>query len=240
MQVNNNGVVNLANSSTTLAANTIIGIQGANLASDASAPSGSTLPSVLGGTCVTLDTTAIPLLLTSAAQINGQIPPATTAAKHTLTVRSIANHTSASSSITVSKYAPAVYVDATTGEAAVYHADGTPVSKSNPAVRDEPLVMYASGLGATTGGTVTAGNPSPSSPLAVTGTVQVYFGNTGYKQSAIIVDWSGLAPGLIGVYELKLRVPGDHMKGDALPVTIKIGSVSSSASVSTQPVISVQ
>jgi uncharacterized protein (TIGR03437 family) len=197
------------------------------------------LPTLLGGSCVTLDNAPIPLLSTAAGQINAQIPPGISAAKHSLVVRSVANHTSASQSLTVSKYAPAVYINSDTGQAAVYHSDGTPVSKSNPANRDEPLIMYASGLGPTTGGTVTAGNPSPSSPLAVTGTAEVHFGAVGYKQSAIIVDWSGLAPGLIGVYQLKLRVPGDHMKGDALPVTVKVGGVSSPTG-SSQPVIAVQ
>ena len=43
----------------------------------------------------------------------------------------------------------------------------------------------------------------------------------------MIVEWSGLAPGLIGVYQLNLRVPGFHMNGDALPVTVRGGGVSS-------------
>jgi uncharacterized protein (TIGR03437 family) len=225
MQITNNGVVNLASSSTALAPNVIVAINGSVLATDATT-SATTLPTILGGSCVTLDNTPLPLLATSSGSIHAQIPPSTTAAKHTLAVRSIDNHASVSTSITVAKYAPAVFVNPDTGLAAVYHADGSPVSTSNPASRDEPLTMYASGLGATTGGTVTAGSPSPSNPLAVTGTVQVYFGPPTYKQSAIIVDWSGLAPGMYGVYLVKLRVPGDHMKGSALPVTIKVGGVS--------------
>jgi uncharacterized protein (TIGR03437 family) len=34
-------------------------------------------------------------------------------------------------------------------------------------------------------------------------------------------------PGLIGVYQLNLRIPGAHINGDALPITLKIGGVSS-------------
>jgi uncharacterized protein (TIGR03437 family) len=74
---------------------------------------------------------------------------------------------------------------------------------------------------------VTAGTPSPSSPLAVTAPVNVYFGNPLIKEAGIIVDWSGLAPGMIGVYQLQVRIPGAHINGNALPVTIKIGGVSS-------------
>ena len=45
----------------------------------------------------------------------------------------------------------------------------------------------------------------------------------------MIVTWSGLVPGMIGLYEIDVTVPGTHLKGDALPVTIKIGGVSSTA-----------
>ena len=236
VQVNPNGIVNVATYTSSLAPNGIAAIFGQNLASDGSA-SGSSLPSTLGGTCVTLDNAAVPLSMTSTGQINFQVPPETSAARHTLVVRGIDRHTaSAQQSITVAKYAPAVYVNPSTGEAAVFHADQTPVSKPDPAQRDEPLTMFATGLGPTTGGKVTAGTASPGDPPALTGTVQVFFGNPGYKEAAIIVDWSGLSPGLIGIYELHLRVPGAHVKGDALPVTLKVGGVTSVSG----PVISVQ
>ena len=71
------------------------------------------------------------------------------------------------SNITVSKYAPAILTD-TALNALVFHEDGRQVNKSHPAKRDEPLVMYAIGLGPTKGGTVIAGKPSPANPLAIT------------------------------------------------------------------------
>jgi uncharacterized protein (TIGR03437 family) len=43
----------------------------------------------------------------------------------------------------------------------------------------------------------------------------------------VIVDWSGLLPGYVGVYQINARVPGFHEKGDSLPVTLRIGGVSS-------------
>jgi uncharacterized protein (TIGR03437 family) len=239
-QVNTNGVVNNANFGSSLAPGSLVTILGQNLASSASAP-GTPLPSVLGGTCVTLDNAPLPLMLTSSGQINAQLPPKTTAAKHTLIVRSIDQKAAAASqSVTVSKYAPAVFVDAQSGQAAIYHEDGSPVTKSNPATRDQKLYLYATGLGATTGGTVTAGMPSPSSPLAVTAAVSVYFGDPSYSQSGIIVNWSGLVPGMIGVYQVNVTVPGTHMKGDALPVTLKIGGVSSPTTGSSAPLVALQ
>jgi uncharacterized protein (TIGR03437 family) len=99
--------------------------------------------------------------------------------------------------------------------------------------------MYAIGLGATHGGTVTAGKPSPTSPLATTDPIELYFGDPSYKQAAIIVDFSGLAPGLVGLYQINLRVPGFHMKGDNLPVTLKIGGIASQSTGPAVPVIAV-
>jgi uncharacterized protein (TIGR03437 family) len=141
-------------------------------------------------------------------------------------VRSIANHeASSSATVAVSEYAPAVFVNA--DGPAIFHQDGTQVDLYNPAHRDEELTIYATGLGPTTGGKVTSGVPAPSDPLAVTAPVQVFFGDPTISDAQEIVDWSGLAPGLIGVYQINCRIPGAHLEGHALPVTLRIGGVSS-------------
>jgi uncharacterized protein (TIGR03437 family) len=235
---NPKGTVNLGSYQTTIAPNSLVSIFGQNLASSAVATS-APLPLILGGTCVTLNNVALPLFMASPGQINAQIPPATTAGTYPLVVRSIANLAeSASQQVTISKYAPAALVDPT-GQLLLYHADGSFVNKNNPANRDEPLVMYAVGLGATTGGKVSAGTPSPTSPLAVSPTAAVYFGDPSWAQAAIIVDFAGLAPGMIGVYQLNLRVPGFHISGDGLLVTITAGGVSSPSTGPVVPTVSV-
>ena len=68
----------------------------------------------------------------------------------------------------------------------------------------------------------------------------MFFGDPTYSQAGIIVDWAGLAPGFVGLYQMNVRVPGNHLKGDALPVTIRVGGVSSSSSGPLVPVVSVQ
>jgi uncharacterized protein (TIGR03437 family) len=232
------GAVNLASYQTQVAPNGWLSIFGQNLAANDEAAS-TPLPLILGGSCVTLNNVPLPVVWTTPGQINAQIPPNLAPGTYPLVVRSIAKQAaSPAQSLTVSKYAPAVFVDST-GQLALFHEDGKYVNKDNPATRDEPLMMYAVGLGATTGGAVTAGMPSPFSPLAVTGGVEVFFGNPAYKQAAIIVDWSGLAPGLIGVYQLNLRIPGFHINGEALPVTLRIGGVNSPSSGPVVPTVAV-
>lgn len=226
-QVAQKGVVNLASYQTTVAPNTLLSIFGKNLASTAQAAT-TPLPTMLGGVCVTLNNTPLPLFSTSDGQVNVQLPPGTATGTQSLVVRSIDNKVAANATnVTISKYAPAPLVDPVSKQIALFHKDGSPVNKDNPANRDEPLVLYALGLGNTKGGTVTAGAGSPSTPLAVTDKVEVFFGDPKIKEAGIIVDWSGLTPGFVGLYQINLRVPGAHINGDALPVTIRIGGVDS-------------
>ncbi|HLH15698.1 MAG TPA: hypothetical protein VKX45_00685 [Bryobacteraceae bacterium] len=222
------GVVNTANYTAAVAPGGLISVFGKNLAASAVTP-GTPLPGVLGGTCVTLNNAPLPLIATSDGQINAQIPPTLAAGRYPLVVHSIgAQAASAAIAVTVAKYAPAIFMDA--NGAYIFHQDGTRVDQNHPATRDEPLTVYATGLGVTTGGRVTAGMPAPSSPLAVTAPVQLFFGNPTIKQAAVIVDWSGLMPGYIGVYQINARIPGFHLNGNGLPVTLRIGGVNSATS----------
>lgn len=216
-------VVNIANFTTAIAPGGLIAVLGRNLAATATS-GGANLPTVLGGACVTLNNVPIPLLATSAGQINAQIPFTLAPGRYPIVVRS-AGGASGTANVTVARYAPAVFLDEE--GAAIFHKDGRRVTLQNPARRDEQITIYATGLGVTTGGRVTTGQPAPSNPLAVTAPVNLYFGPPTYKEAPIIVEWSGLQPGKIGVYQINARVPGPHINGDALPVTIRIGGVDS-------------
>ncbi len=234
--INGDGVVNVASYLPSPSPGSLFSIFGRNLGTQVSATTAS-LPVLLGGMCVTLNDQALPLAMTGPSQINAQIPPTLAAGRYNMIIRSVnRNLASVTRQITVARYSPAVFVNPEDGQAAIYHPDGSPVTKANPARRDRDLILYASGLGATKGGRVTAGQPSPADPLAVTEKVQVFFGDKRYREAEMIVEWSGLVPGLIGVYQIDIRVPGARIKGDNLPVTLRIGNVDSPA---TGPVIPV-
>ncbi len=237
-RINTNGVVSLASYLTPVAPGGLISIFGQALAANATY-STTVLPTILGGVCVTLNNVAIPLSLTSASQINAQIPVTQAAGRVPLIVRSVTNQTESTSiTVTVTKYAPAVFVSGS--QAAVFHDDGSYVTSDNPTTRDQNLIMYATGFGVTHGAAVASGTPAPSGTLAVTDPVSVYFGDPSYSQSAIIVASSAMAPGMIGVVQLNLTVPGTHMKGDALPIVLKIGNVTSPTTGPAIPTIAVQ
>jgi uncharacterized protein (TIGR03437 family) len=199
------------------------------------------LPTMLGGTCVTLNNRPLPLLLTSPEQINAQVPPDLAAGRYPLVVRSIrGNDASLASQVTVSRYAPAVIVDPNTGLPAIFHPDGQPVSKENPARRDRTLTLYAIGLGVTTGGRVVAGAAAPAEPLAETAKLQVYFGDPTINGTEMIVEWSGLVPGFVGLYQVNLRVPGSRWRGENLPVVLRIGGASSPTVAPVVPRVTVE
>jgi uncharacterized protein (TIGR03437 family) len=234
--VNPGGVVSLADFTAPIATGGLFTIFGKNLGTLATGTP--PLPTLLGGVCVTLNNQPIPLELTSPGQINAQVPVSLAAGKYPLVVRSIANEAaSASTSVTVSKYAPAVLMAGT--QASIVHADGTYVTKDNPGNRDEQLTIYATGLGVTTGAAVATGAAVPESPAATTATVQVFFGNPNLKQAQMIVNSSVLMPGFVGVDQITITIPGFHQAGSALQVTLRIGGVSSSVTGPDVPVVAV-
>ncbi len=139
---NQRGPVNLASYQSQVAPNGLLSIFGQNMG-DSEVAVSIPLPLILGGTCVTLNNVALPLFMTSATQINAQIPPELATGTYPLIVRSVTKHAAApSQQLTISKYAPAVLTDSN-GQAVILHADGRFVNQDHPANRDEKLTMYA-------------------------------------------------------------------------------------------------
>ena len=244
-----NGIVNVGTYAAGAAPNGLISIFGANLGTSATAAS-TPLPTQLGGLCVTLNNTALPLLMTSSGQVNAQIPPNLAAGRYPLVVRSVERKAAAAPvQLTVTRYSPAALANPETKRALLFRANGQPVTPERPARRDEPLVLYAVGLGIPPRTTLAAGAPAPSSPLIETDEVQLYFRRVASPadltrgptvQEEMIVDWSGLVPGYVGLYQINLRVPGFHEKGPDLRVVVRIGGVESPLTGPLVPIVSVE
>ncbi|HUS06228.1 MAG TPA: hypothetical protein VMZ52_08030 [Bryobacteraceae bacterium] len=237
--INPNGTVSLSSYVPAFAQGSLVSLFGRNLGTS-EVFAGAPAPTVMGGVCVTLNNTALPLFMTSTGQINAQIPVEITPGRYTLTVRAIDRKIASNNqSLTIGKYAPGIFTNLETREAAVFRSDGSRVTKESPGKRDEHLTLYASGLGPTKGGAVVTGKASPAEPLAVTDPVELFFGDPRMKEAEVIVDWSGLTPGFIGVYQINLRIPGAHLRGESLPVTLKVGGVNSQTTGPEVPVIAV-
>lgn len=233
------GLVNLASYQPAISQNGLISIFGQNLGTLASA-STNPLPTFMGGLCVTLGQTPLPLVLTSANQINALIPSDATVGRNTIVIRNVDRKAASGSvAVTIAKVAPAVITAPGSQEALIVRANGEKISKSNPAKRDERLTMYAVGLGVPKGTTLALGAASPTDKVIKTDAIKLYFGDYRYKEAEIIVDSSTFAPGLVGVYQINFRIPGAHLRGDSLPVMIRSGSVDSPLKGPVVPTIAV-
>ena len=89
-------------------------------------------------------------------------------------------------------------------------------------LRGAYVSIFCTGLGAVTNQPAT-GAASPAVPLAFTvATPTVTIGGV-----VAGVSYSGLAPGLVGLYQVNAQVPADVSPGSAVPVFISIGGVQS-------------
>jgi uncharacterized protein (TIGR03437 family) len=236
---NVNGTVSMASYAPAIGQGGLISIFGRNLAGSGTAPAGSTLPVLLGDVCVTLNNSPIPLMLTSPTQINAQIPPNLAPGRYPLLVRSTDRKTvSLQQLVTVSRYAPAVFVAFPGAQAAIFHPDGGYVTPQRPLTRDRRAFILATGLGPVTGGTIAAGVPAPAN--TATQRVEVFFGDPRVSQSPVVVEKSTLVEGMVGVYRIDIYVPGDRNRGTALPVTLRVGGVSSPSSGPAVPTVAVE
>lgn len=212
-------VVNLADGASAIAPGGLIAIRGANLSRMTVTNSELPVPTTLAEACVTVNNLKTPLLMVSPEQINGQLPAAVAAGKATFIVRT-AGGTSDPFTATVSATAPAVFQTASAGPAtglpALYRfVNYEPVTLSNPVHPEDYLVIFVTGLGATTPA-VDDGAPASADPYAVANNVPVVrLGGT-----TLPVLYAGLVPGQVGVYQINVYVPENITLGTSVPLVI--------------------
>lgn len=238
------GVVSTSSGLTDLAPGSLVSIFGRNLATSATASTpaaNAPLPTLLGNVCVTMNNVPIPLIATSPDQINAQIPLELAPGTFPLVIRAVDRKLASTNvNVRVVRYAPGVIVDPETKQAAIFDSEGKPVNKDNPTTRDRRLTIFATGLGVTRGPRIASGQVTPASPEAVAGAdVNVYFGDKRYREAEMIVEWAGLVPGFVGLYQIRIYVPGDRIRGDALDVTVQIGGVDSKQLATLKPTVAV-
>jgi uncharacterized protein (TIGR03437 family) len=99
------------------------------------------------------------------------------------------------------------------------------ITKASPAKPGEVVVIYLSGMGATNPA-VKSGDPAPNSPplakIAVPATVTV-------GGESAVVQFAGLAPGFVGLYQVNFQVPATIGSGDQTLVVSQNGVSSNSA-----------
>jgi len=198
---------------------------GINLASDAlTVATRFPLPESLAGLSLLVNGRPAPLLAVTPWQVNAQLPadisPGAAAFQFRFTDGAMPTAVGAE----VSGIAPAIFTFqvGSLAQAAVLHAGtGVLVDSAHPAKAGDVIEIYGTGLGPTEP-FVAAGAPAPASPPARTSArPQVFIGN----QSAEVV-FSGLAPGLAGVYQVNVIVPSG-MRPGSQSVRWRVGQLDS-------------
>ena len=182
------------------------------------------LPTSLKGTSITVNGIPAPLIAISNVdgneQINLQIPQEVAGQGTAIIIVTNNGVASADLQVPILSAQPGIFmVDGQNG--AILHGDFSALSPSSPAARGETVALYATGLGSTTPALPT-NVPAPVAPLS---TVQAGCTVTVGGVAANVV-FCGLAPGLVGVYQVNFTVPLNAASGSA-DVAIRVGSETS-------------
>lgn len=224
-----NSVVNAADFTPGIAPGGLIALMGSQLSSTTQTSASSTWPTILGDSCLMVNGGPIPMNYVSSGQINAQLPfnveGAATLVLHT------PGGTSPSVNLTIEPNAPAVFRSGTAGPVkgiptVVRGSNNKLVTLSNPIHPKDTIYIYATGLGIVTP-EVATGAPGPSKPRAVAiAQPTVTLGGVGLN-----LEYAGLAPGMVGVDLIEVKVEGKIPTGLSVPLVIDQGGVETTLSV---------
>lgn len=222
-------VVNAADGTKPVAPGGLISIYGANMAATNVATSTVPLPTAMGQSCLVINGMLTPLIFVSPTQINAQLP-ARAGGAATLTIHTPGG-ISDNFGFSVNPTAPSVFQTGAagpqTGLATIVRADnGELVTPTNPIHSGDTVVIYLTGLGATSPA-VDDGMAAPSEPLAsALVTPAVTLGG-----APLSVSFAGLVPGSVGLYQINATVPLHPTEGLDIPLTISQGGSSTTLNV---------
>lgn len=188
-------------------------------------------PTTLGGVQVRINGTLCALYYVSPGQIAAIVPYEVASNTSGLADIQVSNNGTTSNivQVYVQATAPGIFSQTQNGvgiAAALHASTGALVTPSNPAVANEYLSLFLTGLGAVFP-SVSNGALGPAPTFSVAnvnsaGNLSVAFndytsGNTGVAGT---IAYAGLAPGLAGLYQLNVQVPNGFAAGDSVYVQI--------------------
>jgi len=215
---------------TSVAPGSIVSIFGVRLATETLFATVLPLPNTIGGTSVTIGGIAAPLFFVSLGQINAQVPWNVPSGNQPVLVKTSAG-SSSSVNVTVTNTAPGIFSLASngSGQGVIQNfvaQDNTPLNGlSNAASSGGIIIIYATGLGPVTN------SPASGEPGSAQTTVNHVAVTVGGKNA--VVDFAGLSPGFVGLYQINARVPPETPEGCFLPVAVTVaGQMSNAVTVS--------
>ena len=223
------GAVNAASFQTGATPGSYIALFGNNLANGISVVSTPNLPVSMGGVSVSFDAPQISvpahIHFVTPGQINVQIPWELAGQTSAQIKVSINGNTGPLFTVPLVAYSPALfeYASGSSSYAASLDENFKLIGPANPARQGRIIQLYGNGLGPLDN-TPVSGDPTLAFPFASTTTLPVV--TIGGVNAP--VQFSGLSPTLVSVYQLNVTVPNTGPGTKAVVVTI--GGVTSKAS----------
>lgn len=228
------GAVSAASFTPALSPGTLVTLFGRGFSAGEQAATAFPLPIEMAGTSVKANGEPMPLLFVSPGQINFHLPHDLRAGPLALVVSRAGAESPPLALGSLANSSPGIFVLARPGPAGappqgailiagtgvVAGAEAAlPGANSRPARKGEIVEIYCTGLGriADAGFILQPGAPAPSQPLLRT--VQQPIVTIGGVPAEVL--FSGLAPGLVGVYQVNARVPAGAATGAAAPIIIR-------------------
>ncbi|MBI4458732.1 MAG: hypothetical protein HY648_01570 [Acidobacteria bacterium] len=218
------GLVNAAFSLPSLAPvapGSLISIFGSKLSDSILQSSVLPVPTAIGGIKVLFDDVQAPILYGSPGQFNVQVPFELEGKDRAVVRLERSGVVAFAQDIRLTRFAPAIFTLPDLTQAAVLHnATGSLVTAATPAKRGEYLAIFVTGLGPTKTRIATGNAPSGEEAPTVE-TPQVLIGGVPAR-----VLFSGLAPGLVGLYQINVELPFETYSGPGVPLQIRFGNLS--------------
>ncbi len=225
------GTVNGASFATgaAVAPGSIASVFGSGLTSSVESATATPLPSQLAGASLSLGGVAVPLIAAFSGQINIQIPWEVAGQAQAGLTASVDGMTSNAQTVSLAAFAPGIFtlgaqqgaVIISSGEVAAPNGS-IPGRSARPAARGEVVVVYCTGLGEVTNRPAT-GAAASDNPLSLTNTQPaVTIGGVSAD-----IQFSGLAPGFVGLNQVNVQVPANAPTGPAVPLVLTIGGATS-------------
>ncbi len=217
-----NRIVSAADGKSAAAPGGLITLFGNQLAPTNLATKQIPVPTALANSCVTVNGQPMPIIFVSPTQINAQMP--FQALGNVTVIVHTPGGVSDNFNLTVLPTAPAIFLSGVAGPdtnlpTVVRSTNNLLVTDSNPIHRNDQLTIYLTGMGKVTPA-VDDGLPAPGDPLAIAiAAPAIQLGGQDVQ-----VDYAGLAPGEVGVYQINLTIPRSVPTGLGLPLTIHQGS----------------
>jgi len=219
-------LVNAASYETTVAPGSIGALFGAGMTTQTAIAPSLPLPTTLAGVTVKLNGLDAPLFFVSPNQINLQVPGGVAAGRANIEVFNSGSTTPVGTgAVNVAESSPGIFtIDLSGKNQAVAlnsdfsrNGDFDKLPGARPEVTGNVVVIYATGVG-NTNPLVADGQPAPANPLAqAIGRTNVTIGGV-----AAQVQFSGLVPGFVGLWQINAVIPASLPTDANTPLTVEL------------------